>query len=314
MNQLHQPGEDCATHCPLAGVPNCHEACPAHAPQKLPPLDFAEAMARFRREAEHGVCDTGRYRLPYYCWGSGAPLLFIHGVADNAESFVQPLSRLSEHFRCIAYNLPTGRDDGAKLSYSTHADLVGDLWALLDHLGVQQSYVFGSSFGASIALAALREKPQRLPRGILQGALAWRPLRPVEKWLARLASHLPGTLRSMPYRNKILTKVHRPAFAGRDEQVWNSFVECTGQTPFRVLGQQAMLLDRTDVRPWLTEVKQPLLLVCGERDPLVGSAQTEALLQGLPNAGRVVIEGCGHMPYYTHPEILAEVVRQFLTP
>jgi hypothetical protein len=27
-----------------------------------------------------------------------------------------------------------------------------------------------------------------------------------------------------------------------------------------------------------------------------------------------VIEGCGHVPSYTHPEILAEVIRQFLTP
>jgi pimeloyl-ACP methyl ester carboxylesterase len=82
----------------------------------------------------------------------------------------------------------------------------------------------------------------------------------------------------------------------------------------RTFGYQAQLVDRTDVRPWLADVKQPVLLVCGERDPVVRPPQTEALLQGLPNAGRVVIEGCGHMPYYTHPEVLAEVMRQFLTP
>jgi hypothetical protein len=40
----------------------------------------------------------------------------------------------------------------------------------------------------------------------------------------------------------------------------------------------------------------------------------EGLLAGLPNAGRVEIGGCGHMPYLTHPEALAEVVRRFLTP
>ena len=68
------------------------------------------------------------------------------------------------------------------------------------------------------------------------------------------------------------------------------------------------------MRPLLSEVKQPVLLVCGERDPVVGPAQTKLLLDGLPNAGRVMIEGGGHMPYYTHPELLAEVVRQFLTP
>jgi pimeloyl-ACP methyl ester carboxylesterase len=57
-----------------------------------------------------------------------------------------------------------------------------------------------------------------------------------------------------------------------------------------------------------------VLLVCGERDPLIGRSYDETLLKGLPNAGRVLIEGCGHTPSYTHPEVLAEVVRQFLTP
>lgn len=314
MTPSDHSAADCATHCPLAGVPNCHEQCPAHTPQTLPPLDFEEATARFRREAQHGVCDTDRYRMPYFCWGTGAPLLFIHGIADVPESFVAPIARLAAHFRCIAYALPGSRGDGAWLSRYTHADLVRDVWALLDHLGVAQSYVFGSSFGATIALAALREQPRRLPRAILQGGVAWRPLRPAEKWITRIVRFLPGTMRSLPYRKKILNKIHRPAFAGRGDNVWRAFVEGTGRTPLRTFGHQARLLDRTDVRPWLAEVKQPVLLVCGQRDPTVGAAQTEALLRGLPNAGRVVIEGCGHMPYYTHPEVLAEVVRQFLTP
>jgi hypothetical protein len=46
----------------------------------------------------------------------------------------------------------------------------------------------------------------------------------------------------------------------------------------------------------------------------VGRAEEEVLLGGLPNVGRVVLEGCGHLPAYTHPEVLAEVTRQFLTP
>jgi pimeloyl-ACP methyl ester carboxylesterase len=280
----------------------------------MPPLDFAEAVARFRSEATPGVCDTGRYRMPYFTWGDGPPLLFIHGVSDCCESFVQPIARLSAEFRCVAYNLPGGRGDGASLSRCNLATLVRDVWALLDHLRIDRGYVYGSSFGAAVALAAMRDQPRRLPRAILQGAIARRPLRRAERWLTRLARILPGRMAGVPYRTKILTKVHGPPFAGRNEQVWRYFVDATGRTPIRTFGHQARLVDQTDVRPWLADVKQPVLLVCGERDPIVGRAQTEALMQGLPNAGRVVIEGCGHLPYYTHPEVLAEVVRQFLTP
>jgi pimeloyl-ACP methyl ester carboxylesterase len=54
--------------------------------------------------------------------------------------------------------------------------------------------------------------------------------------------------------------------------------------------------------------------VCGERDRVVPAPYAETLLEGLPSAGRVILEGCGHVPSYSHPEVYAEVVRQFLTP
>ena len=55
-------------------------------------------------------------------------------------------------------------------------------------------------------------------------------------------------------------------------------------------------------------------LISGDQDRVVPRCYDDVLLHGLPNAGRVVLEGCGHVPSYTHPEVLAEVIRQFLTP
>jgi pimeloyl-ACP methyl ester carboxylesterase len=37
-------------------------------------------------------------------------------------------------------------------------------------------------------------------------------------------------------------------------------------------------------------------------------------LRGLPHVQRVEIAGCGHFPHFTHPELLAELLQQFLTP
>src|SRR5438552_921566 len=33
------------------------------------PVPLADALARWRREAHFGVCDTGRYRPRYFAWG-----------------------------------------------------------------------------------------------------------------------------------------------------------------------------------------------------------------------------------------------------
>ena len=248
------------------------------------PISLVDAQRRFAREATRGSVDTGRYRLPYAIWGEGPPLIFIHGLGDTSRSFWMPMALLSEQFRCIGYDLPIGRGDGARLWNYRHADLVNDLLALLDHLRLKQSYALGSSFGSTIALAAARLRPERLPRLILQGGFARRPLVRAELLLARLTSFLPGTMSHLPFRVKMIQRGHFEPFAGRSPEVWETFLDLTGQTPLAAAARHALILNRVDLRPILPQIRQPVLLVCGDRDPLIGAAEENVLLAGLPNA------------------------------
>jgi pimeloyl-ACP methyl ester carboxylesterase len=304
MSELPPCGQPCGLSC--AAVEAVDPDCPGHAR-----LLLNETLARFWREAERGVVRAARYRMSYHSWGKGPPLVFIHGVADSRWSFLLPMARLSAHFRCVAYDLPAGRD-GARLWGYRHEYLVEDLWELLDGLGVGRAYVLGSSFGSTVALEAMRARPQRLPRGVLQGGLAYRPLRRAERWLSWLARLLPGPAARIPRRKKILEMVHKEPFARQPEEVWRAFVAWTGEGRLSTLGHQARWLHRLDLRQRLPAVGQPVLLVYGDRDPAMRHA--EVLQAGLPAAGLAVLEGCGHQPSYTHPEAFAEVVRQFLTP
>ncbi len=299
-----------AHDCPLA----CADVCALPPGEQVPPIDFAEARARFEREAVHGVCDTGRYRMPYYTWGDGPPLLFVHGLGDSSHSFLMPIARLSVQFRCIAYDQPSGRGDGARLRRYSHDYLVADLGALLDHLNLRQSYLLGSSFGSTIVLKAMHDHPQRFPRGILQGGLVYRPLRRAERFLSFWGRFLPGQMGDIPLREKVLLKVGSATFKELFPDVWAHFLQCTGRARLAAVAYQACMLHRLDLRPILPAIRQPVLLVCGDQDRVVPRLHEDMMLQGLPNAGRVVLENCGHLPSYTHPEILAEVVRQFLTP
>ena len=54
-----------------------------------------------------------RYRCSDLTWGRGPALVFIPGLCDDQLSFVLPIARLKDHFRCVAYNLPSGQGDGA---------------------------------------------------------------------------------------------------------------------------------------------------------------------------------------------------------
>jgi 3-oxoadipate enol-lactonase len=306
MSDSHPCEHACALEAPCADRAQCV------ASGGLISLD--EALRRFEHEAVPGVCDTGRYRCAYYSWGEGPPLLFVPGMSDCGVSFVQPISRLAGQFRCIAYDMPSGRGDGARLERYTHADLVADAFALLDHLGVRQSYFFGASFGSTITLAAMRAQPERIPRAMLQGGFAHRPVALAQRLLAGMACWWPGSIRLLPGRVAVMRHGHHAPFAGRPPEMWSYFLEHTGRPPIRAVARHALLLHQVDLRPVLGEVRQPVLLITGDRDPLVGKECTETLLRGLPNARHAEVVGCGHFPFFTHPEVLAELVREFLTP
>lgn len=270
-------------------------------------------LDRFRREAVWRTFDAGRYRCRYVLWGRGPALIFIPGLCDDPWSFVLPMARLSEQFLCVAYTMPTGQGDGARLRSYRHADLLLDLLGLCDHLRLKQAYLLGVSFGSTVALRALHEQPDRFPRGILQGGFARRPLAFAEVMLASWARWWPGPMRALPLRDTILDRMQRPAFAGRDATVWDYFMQHDGSQPMAAVAQKALLLHQLDLRPLLPAIRQPVLLVCGDRDPLVGKSCERELLAGLPNAARAEIENCGHLPQYTHPEVLSEIIERYVT-
>jgi pimeloyl-ACP methyl ester carboxylesterase len=279
-----------------------------------PRVRLEEVLMQFEREAEFGHCHTGRYRCSYFAWGQGPPLVFVHGLADDARSFVLPISLLSKHFRCIAYDLPTGRDDEARVGSYRHGHFVEDLLALVDQLQLGETYLFGSSFGSTITLAALHAHPERFPRAVLQGGFARRPLAPAETLLASLARWWPGAMRHLPLREQALRFSHFSPFEDREATVWKYFVERSSIPALAVVSRRALILHGVDLCPLLPEIRQPILMVCGDRDPLVNRVCEAALMQGLPQVTRAEIQGCGHFPYYTHPELLAELIHRFLKP
>jgi pimeloyl-ACP methyl ester carboxylesterase len=118
----------------------------------------------------------------------------------------------------------------------------------------------------------------------------------------------------LPGRTTLLRWFHFAPFAPRSPEVWSYFLKRSNSHPIAAVAHRALMIHRLDLRPILSEIHQPVLLVCGDHDPLVSPFCEEALLHGLPNAGRAQITSCGHNPLFSHPEILAELVRQFLTP
>jgi pimeloyl-ACP methyl ester carboxylesterase len=279
-----------------------------------PAVPLAHALKAWEGEARFGTCDTGRYRARYFVWGAGPPLVFVHGLADRAKSFILVMEPLRRHFTCVGYELPDGVGDGARLGAYRHRHLVADLFALLDHLALPRSYLLGSSFGSTIALAALHAAPDRLPRAVLQGGFAYRRLARWEHLICSFGRYWPGPLATLPLRDRLNYPADARSFQSAPPEHRTFLVTNSGEVSKAATARRGLMVPGIDLRRLLPTIRQPVLMVCGDDDPIVPRACEGPLLDGLPHVERVEFPNCGHYPQYTHAPLLAEVVRRFLTP
>jgi pimeloyl-ACP methyl ester carboxylesterase len=271
------------------------------------------ALAEFRRTARHGQFKTPRYRMRYFAWGEGPPLVFIHGMADTGQAFVMVMHRLIERFTCISYELPNGRTDGAHLVRYSLADYTADCLALLDHLGHATAAVLGSSFGSLIALSALAAAPERFTHGILENGFARRPLNRIQRALVQLTRFWPGCFGDWPaiYR-QVMRRVEPPALTTTPQPVADFVLACGRGTPICASALRSRIIDRADLRAILPRIYAPVLLLTSDHDRLVPRSCWDELLARLPNVKRVELPGCGHYPHFSHPGPMATAIAEFL--
>lgn len=278
--------------------------------------ELVHAVARYDAEVTRGVVHTPRYRLRYVTWGEPSarlPLVFVHGMADQARSFAMVMARLVESgFRCIAYELANGRDDGANLGMYKHPHYVADLLALLDHLALPQVDLIGSSFGTTIALRSLAKHPIRFRRCVLKGGFARRPLKRLERGTARLGRYWSCRMADLPIRETWMRRLDGPAFAGCDPEIFEYLLTCSGVTPARAAARRTLIIDKLDLRPLLPKIAHPVLMIGGDRDTIVPHWCEKELEAGLQDVRRVEFSPCGHYPQYTMPGPLSDVIREFV--
>ncbi len=115
-------------------------------------------------------------QIAYKVAGEGPPVVLLHSGTSSTElDWIESgiLERLSRRFRVIA---PDARGHGQSGKPHSPADygvqMVHDVARLMDHLGVEDAHIVGSSMGGFIALKFAALHPQRV-RSLLTIGAGW---------------------------------------------------------------------------------------------------------------------------------------------
>ena len=115
----------------------------------------------------------GDIQLYYEEYGQGQPLIMVLGLGQDIATWGFQIAELSRHARVIVFdNRDSGKSSRCSDNYTTES-MAQDILSLMDHLGIENAHLLGTSMGGMIAQHAALMAPDRLNSLILAGTTSW---------------------------------------------------------------------------------------------------------------------------------------------
>jgi pimeloyl-ACP methyl ester carboxylesterase len=275
---------------------------------------------------------TASVRLHYKEHGHGPRnLVLLHGFGASEFSWREVAPELARNARVVAFDRPafgltdrplraswgTAADWAAHNPYSLQAQV--DLTiGLMDELGIQQAVLVGNSAGGTVAMLTALQHPERVEALVLldpavysdgrRGGLRWLFDTPQAQHLGPL---LARQIRSWG-TNFARSAWYEPARI--TEEVWAGYLK-----PLQVENWDRGLWELTraaapsGLPEHLAELALPILVVTGDDDRIVPTAQSVRVAAELPQAELLVVPECGHLPHEECPAPVLAAMADFLS-
>ncbi len=114
--------------------------------------------------------DVNGINLYYEAYGTGRPMILLHGGLGSGEMFGPILPHLSERHKVVAVDLQ-GHGRTADIDRPIDTRLMADdIAALIDHLGLDKPDVVGYSLGGGVAFFTAVKYPDKIRRLVMASA------------------------------------------------------------------------------------------------------------------------------------------------
>jgi pimeloyl-ACP methyl ester carboxylesterase len=246
-----------------------------------------------------------------YCatYGSGAPLLLVHGLGVSGAVFQPLIPVLAARYQVIVPDL-RGHGQSRCLPGPDSAErLADDIENLLDLLGITSCFALGYASGGAVAQQLARSQPDRV-RGL---ALVCSYARNAVTIREHIQSRLrPELFRLLGAAGVGRLAAHTGCPRGAPADTFAFVCDAMAANDGRRIAPIARSLLNFDSRPWLKQVVCPALIVAGADDTITPPRAARELADGLPNAQLHIIPHAGHWLVKTHTTALQDLVVPWL--
>lgn len=215
-------------------------------------------------------------KLYYEIYGSGAPLVVLHGNGGSIANASEFYPELMKQYEVIAID---SRDQGNSTNSSatmTYDLMASDVNELLNQIHIDSAFVWGQSDGAILGLLLAKDYPKKVKR-----VIAFSP------------NIQPDTNAVFPWAVEMSERIAKESKDPRE----------------RVLNQ--MMLDYPNM-PYseLEKIKAPVLMMSGDRD-VIRPEHILKMYQHIPNSQLCILPGATHGGAWEKHALFMEIMNDF---
>lgn len=241
--------------------------------------------------------DVGGHQLRVDVSGEGPPdLVCLHGLVDGLEIWDRVAAPLARRGRVIRLDQRGHGESDSPTGPYRREDLAADVVAVIESLGSERAVLVGHSMGGIVSMATALARPDRVIGLVLVGT----------------ASHCNE--KTSGWYERIARAGERDGVAGLTRAIYGEkskkVVRGDAQGIAHVTRMLQSLYD-DPLTPKLSDIRCPVLLVVGEKDPM-GPKASSILAERLPDAHLEGVPGCGHWVHVERPEALLKAYDEWV--
>jgi len=239
---------------------------------------------------QSGLAPVNGIKIWYAVFGSGPPVILLHGGLANSAYWGNQVPALARHYRVVVMD-SRGHGRSTRDARPYGYDLMAsDVLALMDFLRIRQAAIVGWSDGAILGLDIALHHPERLT-----------------KLFAFAANSDPSgvaDIGSSPVFN---------AYIARAEKEY----EKISPTPTEYKAFVDQITKMWDTQPnWtaadLQGIKVPTWIVDADHDEAIKRENTLFMAQQIPGSGLLILPQVSHFAFLQDPQQFTDSVLHFL--
>ncbi|MDR1998933.1 MAG: alpha/beta hydrolase [Frankiaceae bacterium] len=241
----------------------------------------------------------------------GRTIAMTHGIGGSGDTWAQVAEGLGEKYQILTWDVRGHARSGRPAGGYAIAQFAADLAGLLDHLGIPDAVIMGSSMGGTITQRFILDFPDKTAAAVIMSTSSEVNEAGRARWEGQADFIEANGMRAFIERGRPASQT--PAYLAEHPEIVEAEERRIANNPDgKVYAQVARAVAFYNYTQELETVRTPTLVLVGDQDTSTPPGGSVIISRRIPGAELHILPGLGHSLEQLDPKQVVDLVGDFL--